>query len=594
MNILWRSVVGKLWMTIIGLVTVVLFILTILLVQFFDRFYYDQQYDNLKNLATKVSYIFETYEDKDHALQTARELVEVSNTSLTVINPASNEVWQVSVNELIPKVDIQIFLEDAELGKVFIGETIVQRGHFSLRDVEDEVFEIDGIIVGVPLILNGRQTGAVYLYQTLAVINQTILEAQKLILYAAVIGILLTTIFAFFLSTRITSPLRQMKLAADNMAEGDFQSRVTIRSTDEIGDLALTFNHMAEHLNDSIHALSHEKEQLSSILRSMVDGVITLDAKGQVILINPPAEYMLNTWKYEEKVGDDVTAIPKLFLNIFEQVVETEKEHVSSISAQGRFWTIAMAPLYNRDSIRGAVAVIRDMTEENRLDKLRKDFVANVSHELRTPLSMMQGYSEALVDDIVATKEEQKELAQVIYDESLRMGRLVNELLDLARMEAGHVELNVNKMNIWPIIQKSIRKFTNLAKEQQIQLVEEVEVDQAEYEIDPDRMEQIFTNLVDNAIRHTPQGGVVKVSLKEDKDMLYLTVEDTGSGIPEEDLPFVFERFYKADKARTRGRAGTGLGLSIVKHLVDAHGGQIQAHSKTGEGTTFSIQLPKE
>jgi two-component system sensor histidine kinase ResE len=593
-NILWRSVVGKLWMTIIGLVAVVLFILTILLVQFFDRYYYDQQNENLKNLATKISYIFETYEDKDHALQTARELVEVSKTSLTVISPASNEIWQVSVDELIPKIDIQIFLDDAELGKVFYGETIVQRGHFSLGDVEDEVFEIDGIIVGVPLILNGRQTGAVYLYQTLAVINKTILEAQKLILYAAVIGILLTTIFAFFLSTRITYPLRQMKLAADNMAEGDFQSRVSIRSTDEIGDLALTFNHMAEHLNDSIHALSHEKEQLSSILRSMVDGVITLDAKGQVILINPPAEYMLNTWKYEENVADNSTAIPKLFLNIFELVVETEKEHVGSISAQGRFWTIAMAPLYNRDSIRGAVAVIRDMTEEKRLDKLRKDFVANVSHELRTPLSMMQGYSEALVDDIVATKEEQKELAQVIYDESLRMGRLVNELLDLARMEAGHVELHVNKMNIWPIIQKSIRKFTNLAKEQHIQLVEEIEVDQAEYEIDADRIEQIFTNLVDNAIRHTPQGGVVKVSLKEDKEMLYLTVEDTGSGIPEEDLPFVFERFYKADKARTRGRAGTGLGLSIVKHLVDAHGGQIQAHSKTGEGTTFSIQLPKE
>jgi two-component system sensor histidine kinase ResE len=583
-------------MTIIGLVTVVLFILTLLLVQFFDRFYYDQQYDNLKNVATKISYIFETYEDKNQAVQTAREIVEVSNTSLTVINPISDEIWQVSVDNVVPKIDVQLFLNDEELGRVFYGETIVQRGHFSVKNGKKEVFEIDGIIVGVPLILGGRQHGAVYLYQTLSVINETINEAKKLILYAAVIGIFLTTIFAFFLSTRITSPLRQMKVAADNMAEGDFHSRVPIRSTDEIGDLAFTFNHMAEQLNDSIHALSHEKEQLSSILRSMVDGVVTLDASGKVILINPPAENMLNTWKYEESVDDDAEAIPRLFLNIFEQVLKTEKEHISAISAQGRFWTIAMAPLYNREVIRGAVAVIRDMTEEKRLDKLRKDFVANVSHELRTPLSMMQGYSEALVDDIVANPEERQELAQIIHDESLRMGRLVNDLLDLARMEAGHVELYVTNMNIEPIVSKTIRKFSNLAKEQSIHLLEDINTTEHQYEVDADRMEQILTNLIDNAIRHTPKEGTVKVSLKEDKELVHLAIQDTGSGIPEEDLPFVFERFYKADKARTRGKgegkAGTGIGLSIVKHLVEAHGGQIHAHSKVGEGTTFSIQLP--
>jgi two-component system sensor histidine kinase ResE len=596
MSWLWRSVVGKLWMTIIVLVTVVLFILTMLLVNFFDRFYYDQQEEALETLTNKVATIFETYHDKEVAVQTAKELIEVSKTRLTVIiGPNEGDLRQVSADkEEVPQISVDTFLNEEEFQDVFYGKKIIRRDHYPVKYRDQEITETDMIIVGVPLILDGRQSGAVFLYQTLDAINHTVMAAKKLIMYAAGIGIVLTTVFAFFLSSRITYPLRQMKVAADNMAEGDFHSRVSIRSTDEIGDLALTFNHMAEHLNDLIHALSQEKEQLSNILRSMVDGVITLDVNGKVILINPPAERMLNTWKYEENVYSDTEVIPRLFLNIFEQVLNTGKEHESHVSAQGRFWTIAMAPLYNRDVIRGAVAVIRDMTEEERLDKLRKDFVANVSHELRTPLSMMQGYSEALIDDIVGNPEERKELAQIIHDESLRMGRLVNELLDLARMEAGHIELNRECVDMEQIVHKVSRKFVNLAKEQRIDIIDDIEHIEHDYSIDPDRMEQILTNLIDNAIRHTPEEGKVTIVLKEEKECLLLSVNDTGSGIPEEDLPFVFERFYKADKARTRGRSGsgTGIGLSIVKHLVEAHGGQIQVHSKVGEGTTFSIQLP--
>ncbi|WP_336885107.1 ATP-binding protein [Caldalkalibacillus salinus] len=585
--------VGKLWMTIIGLVTVVLLILTMLLVQFFDGFYYDQHSENLKTMANKVSVIFETYDDKNRALQTAKELVEVSRTSLTVLAPGG--IVQESFDERVQDIHPQVFVSDPQLQRVFEeGIPIVERGHFSVTNTEEEIFEIDGIIVGVPLIMNGQQSGAVYLYQSLEVINKTTNEAKKLILYAAGIAIVLTTVFAFFLSTRITAPLRQMKSAAVRMAEGDFKSRVSHLTNDEIGDLSHTFNHMAAQLNDSIHALSQEKEQLSNILRSMADGVMTLDDKGNVVLMNPPAENMLNTWRYEESVTNK-EALPKVFMNIYEKVIETEEEHVGAISAQGRYWTIIMAPLYNKEVIRGAVAVIRDMTDEKRLDKLRKDFLANVSHELRTPLSMMQGYSEALVDDIVASPEERKELSSIIYDESVRMGRLVNELLDLARMEAGHVELKLEKVEVDPIIQKTIKKFINLAKEQEVVLESNLVNTEHLYEVDADRLEQILTNLIDNAIRHTSKHGYVTVSSHEDDQYLYLSVRDNGDGIPEEDLPFIFERFYKADKARTRGKSGkgTGLGLSIVKHLVEAHGGQIQAHSKAGEGTTFSIQLPK-
>lgn len=551
----------------------------------------------LRRLATKVSLVFDAYDDKDKALQTTRELLELydgSGMMLTIIDISHDDIWQFTNENNGIVIDPQNYVNDLDLESVFLGETVVSRGHFTARDEENEPIELDGIVVGVPLILHGEQEGAVYLYQSLTVINETMQEAKKLIIYAALIGIVLTTIFAFFLSTKITSPLRQMKRAAVQMAKGDFQSRVAIRSTDEIGDLATTFNHMAQQLHDSIQALSEEKEQLQSILRSMVDGVITLDVRGNVILINPPAEDMLTTWRFEENVND-TTAIPKLLSNIFEKVIETEEEQVGSISAQGRFWTIAMAPLYKHKMIRGAVAVIRDMTEERRLDKLRKDFLANVSHELRTPLSMMQGYSEALIDDIVGDPQERKELAQVIYDESLRMSRLVNELLDLARMEAGNVELHLQRMDIDPVIQRTVRKFVNYAKEEDVELIENLTPTKYRYEIDPDRIEQILTNLIDNAIRHNAKNGTVTISSVEEDSQLKVSVQDTGSGIPEEDLPFIFERFYKADKARTRGKSGkgTGLGLSIVKHLVEAHGGQIYVHSKEGEGTTFFFKLPR-
>ena len=592
MKFLWRSVVGKLWMTIIGLVAVVLLILTFLLVQFFDSYFNEQHEENLNKLAAKIAYIFESYGHGLEALHIAQELVEVSETTLTVVVPGTDRVLEISANSDLPHIDEDVLFANDKLQQVFDGDSVMIRDHFPVEEEQGLTTELDVLLMAIPIMADDRPSGAIFLYQTLDAINETSDAAKKIILYAAGSGIVLSTIFAFFLSSRITSPLRHMKAAASKMEQGDFNYRIPIRSDDEIGDLAKAFNDLGKHLNDSIQALSHEKEQLSSILKSMVDGVVTLDINGEIIMMNPPAENMLKTWKFEEN-GDTPShpVLPKRLLNIFQLVVETGTDYEQTVSAQGRSWTIAMSPLSDQGKIRGTVAVIRDMTEEMRMDKLRKDFVANVSHELRTPLSMLQGYSEALVDDVVSSKEERQEMAQVIHDESLRMGRLVNDLLDLARMEAGHVSLERIPCQLSPIIQRTVRKFANLAKEQQVELVEQVPETKLAYELDPDRIEEIFTNLIDNAIRHTPANGTVTISLMEHGQGAVISVEDTGDGIPEEDLPFVFERFYKADKARTRGKSGTGIGLAIVKHLVEAHGGHIQVHSKVGEGTTFTVNL---
>lgn len=430
-------------------------------------------------------------------------------------------------------------------------------------------------------------------------------KIKHLFMYTGVVGFLLTTFFAFFLLTKITQPLREMKDAADRIAQGDYATRVTIRSSDEIGELANTFNQMASELNTLIRDLQHERDHLSSMLRSMTDAVISFDADGGIILTNPQGKSLLEEWSLlqwdEDEADDRIGQVPGPLLETFHQVIVNGKEMTAKIQVQRSFWSVVMAPLAAADSVRGAVAVLRDVTEEYRLDKLRKDFVANVSHEIRTPLSMVQGYSEALLDDIASTPEERQELVQVIHDESLRMGRLVKDLLDLARMEAGHLELTLQQVDVNALIGRVYRKFSALAKDRDIVLVRpQDDPSLTLHAADPDRLEQVLTNLLDNALRHTPAKASISMDVQRKETsrgsrQLEFTVADEGIGIPPADLPYIFERFYKADKARKResgGTGGTGLGLAIVRNLVEAHGGKIRATSELGQGTMFKFTIP--
>lgn len=589
-----RSVVGKLWLTIIGLVTLILVMLSLFLTQQIMDAYYQAELNNLEQLAQHVQQSLEepnTDSDRAEYLRSLLKVADLFDTYAIILGPdGSAEPLEVSPE--VPEFPWQDILEQTEIDRVFHGEKQVIRSRVMVgKDGESTfpLFKDEIMMVAYPVYDGDRITGAVILYRTQEQLNEN--EIKKLIFFSALIGIVLTTVFAFFLSTRITQPLIQMKKAAEKMAEGRFSSRVPVRSheRDEIGDLAVTFNRMAAQLEESVHALSQEKEQLASILHSMADGVITMDAQGRVIVTNPPSEALLQHWREDE---EEAPVLPAPLREIFSLVVEGEQEQFGDITVSGRTWAVVMAPLYAHEQVRGAVAVLRDVTEERRMDKLRKDFVANVSHELRTPLAMLQGYSEALLDGIAQTPAEQADIAEVINDESQRMSRLVQELLDLARMEAGHIRLETAEVDATALIRRVLRKFQAIAREQKVTLVGDIPTALPAVEWDEDKVEQVLTNLVDNAIRHTPAGGRVLIEVTQQEDGLVLNVHDTGSGIPEKDLPFIFERFYKADKARTRGQAGTGLGLAIVKHIVEAHQGSVEVKSRLNEGTTFKVSLP--
>ncbi|WP_059170994.1 ATP-binding protein [Bacillus sp. FJAT-27445] len=591
--ILLRSVVGKLWFTILLLVSFVLFILTVMLLEFFENYSIMDTRTKMTDTAEKIARVLEKHEHDDTSVGLEISWEILDNVTKAVIIKGQDEVYYSPNTDPDNRLSLSDIYNDPDFSKV-IKEGQTARKVSTLTSKYAEESE-NYSIIGVPLSISEKEDGAVFVYQSTSAIKETTRSTTKFIILVAGVAIVLTTIFAFFLSTRITAPLRKMREAAFEVARGKFDTKVPILTHDEIGELATAFNQMARQLKFNMNALNQEKEQLASILRSMADGVITFNRDGTILITNPPGERFLQNWYYDSGTESASSEeIPSKVMELFQQAVDTEKEQVGELSMMGRHWVILVTPLYSSKFIRGAVAVIRDMTEERKLDKLREDFIANVSHELRTPISMLQGYSEAIVDDIAGSDEEKKEMAKVIYDESLRMGRLVNELLDLSRLEAGHIQLNVEEINVPSFIAKIIRKFQGLAKENEVHLTFGANKPDYYFPLDADRIEQVLTNLIDNAMRHTPKDGIVDVVVQGDERGLQVQVADSGSGIPEEDLPFVFERFYKADKARTRGRAGTGLGLAIVKNIIEAHKGHISVQSKVGQGTTFSFFISRK
>lgn len=581
---LWGSVVNKLWLTILVLVSVVLGLLTFLLLEFFGNFHIEEAEESLMQTATKVSILLEEIDDRNTVYDTA-ERVQDPNSRIAILQ--NDELWISNPDEAepLPDVDQQWLLNDDTLNKaVTDGEDVSKQ--LILPNTDRSV-----IVVGTPL---QDGSGAVYVYQSLSVVKETGNQTTQIILLGAGIAFVLTTVFAFFLSSRITKPLIKMQDAALNVARGEFGTEVPVVTHDEIGMLATALNKMGKQLEFNINALSQEKEHLARVVNAMVDGVVMINRQGELTVTNPPAEAFIHDWQFEN--GETFHEVPGVWLEIMESVVSTASEVTREVTIQGREWVIIATPLYDDAAIRGAVAVVRDMTQERELNKLREDFITNITHELRTPISLLQGYSEAIIDDIADTVEAKNELAQIIHDESLRIGRLVNQLLDLARMEAGDTNLVMEDVEINPFLERIVRKFQGLADEREIKLGLVNAVDKRTYHFAPDALEQVLTNLIDNAITHTEHAGAVQVLVSDDKDQLVIIVKDSGSGIPEEDLPFVFERFYKADKSRTRktAKTGNGLGLAIAKNIIQAHNGTIKVTSKLREGTTFIIRLPQD
>jgi two-component system sensor histidine kinase ResE len=579
-----KSIIFKLWISILTLMLIAI----IFLGTFFGKFLEDvYNYFETSSLVTRASHIAEVIvfrEDKQLATEIIWELSREINASV-VIDTKWESIGTIVTGPRIEDIPENVKFSDEQIERVYNGEIVVQQGVIEGRT------EI--LAAAVPLINKKREIfGIVSIYKPSQKITEFINQANMLIVYTGTIAFLLSILLAFYLTKRISDPLIQMNEIAQSMAEGRFNGNIEVKTDDEIGTLGRTMNALAIELDSTIQSLNKEKEQVNSILISMSDAVITIDKEKVIVLANPPATKLLKRWipLYRLELNYNINRLPSELFNILTEAFDKQQISNQDVSIDGRTYAVATDPLYFQERFNGLVAVIRDITEEKQMDKLRKDFVANVSHELRTPLSMLQGYSEALLDDFADDPKIRRELVEVIFDESIRMKTLVNDLLDLAKLEARQIVLDKTTVDIKEMLENLVKRYRRLHTNKNFYI--ETKYDHVYLYIDIDRIQQVFINLIDNAVRHTDDDGEIEIKIVIE-DTVKIELSDNGVGIPDEDVPFIFERFYKADKARTRSKSGTGLGLAISKNIIESHMGDISIKSKLGQGTTFIIELPK-
>lgn len=455
----------------------------------------------------------------------------------------------------------------------------------------------DSLIVKDRVYPNRDRSMLIYIRYNLRNHNMLIAQSQTIIIQAIVISLLLTYIISIVLSRSITDPINELTKKVKLLAKGDFNQVIEVKSDDEIGEFSATFNYLVGEINQHVNQLTSEKNKLETITTNVGEGLIAIDSTGSVLHANLLAQQMLGD------VANDGAA-----------VVELANDEVVELG--GRFMELKSA-FYEEGNGQGRIVAIQDVTERQKLEQMRKDFIANVSHELRTPITVVQSYAES-VRDLELDKETENRFLTMIVTESQRMTRLVKDLLYLSVLDSEKIELNLGIYDMNKLVANCVEKLSIKALERG-QTIAFSPTGEHLVQVDRDRIEQLLINIISNAMKYSSDNSLVNVSVMSSKtsedgvaplagasvstvsgkraremeeEYVCIAVEDHGQGISKEDLARIFERFYRVDKARSRSMGGTGLGLSIAKGIVEAHGGSIEAQSELGIGTTMTIRIP--
>ncbi len=405
-----------------------------------------------------------------------------------------------------------------------------------------------------------------------------------------IMGILAWLIF--WINRHLVHPIEQLTAAAERLAMGEPSHQVQETDSYELGQLTSSFNRLARANVERVQEITAAKAQLETVISNTVSGILLMDRKGTVLLSNPAAMRMLGSDEDEIPCGHwQLTHNPEMSQALDQALGQAEpfKREIDLQTPVDRAVELNVVPLPAQDRY---VAVFYDISEAKRLASIRADLVANVSHELKTPVTSIHGFAETLLQGALDDDRARLRFVEIIYRESGRLLRLVNDLLDLSRLELDPRAVEKRWINLVKTVEEAVERSSLKAEEKQISLRLAIGVEQAEIEGDEHRLGQAVGNLIDNAIKYTPTGGEVRVNLQYDKRSFIISVRDTGIGIEPEHLERVFERFYRTDKARSRQHGGTGLGLAIVKHIVELHQGQVWAESAVGEGSIFRMRLP--
>lgn len=558
----FNSIVTKLWLTIILIVTTVLVILTIILSFYFRNFM-------MNNLEAEIS----------------KEMNRVQEFMLTEHYVEGFETVALLEDNTIIYIDGQMISTQTELDRQ-IFNSIVEAdpigNSFVLSNVDNNDYLVKVSSFGEYF----NDDVAVIMYRSLEPVHDSLRAIITIFILSALILNLITTVFAFYLIHKLTSPLIRLKEASYRVAkEPDLV--VPIKSRDELGELTLAFNKMNKNISNNIEALTKEKNLRETIFRSIHEGILYFDNDKNLLYSNQPGKEI-----YNMRNEEGFESLLELFDNI-NFMIEHQQSEEGYLSFNGEHYNVTSIPISNEESTDGLVIVFRNMTEEVNMEKTRSDFISTVSHELKTPMVMLSGYSEALLDDIVTDPKEVKEMISVIKDESDRMNHMVNELLQLQQLELGQNMLNISSYSVYDMFLQIKKTFNLDIETNALNLI--IDVDESLNSMfDYDKMVQVMVNLVDNAIRYTHEGDEIRFIAREENRDVVITISDTGTGINKENQKHIFERFYKVDEARTRGKHGTGLGLYIVSQIIKQHRGTIEVESELNKGTSFIIRLPKE
>ena len=449
---------------------------------------------------------------------------------------------------------------------------------------------------------SGAMIGILNVTANLETIYSQIQNIMSLFLIASGISLVFTTVLAMLISSQIINPLQKMRDQTKQIAEGNYSTTLDINSEDEIGQLAESINYLSVRVGDAQDLTEAERQRLDSVLRHMTDGVIATDRRGKITIINDRSLSILNKTQ-EEVIGESIIEALDLsdrfsFRELFDQ---HESILLNYANDEGETIIRAEYSVIQRESgfISGLVWVLTDITEHEKIERDRKQFVSNISHELRTPLTSVRSYSEALVDGAIKDEKVAVEFLNVIQTETDRMIRMISDLLHLSRMDAKQQVINRELIIFKDLVNHILDRFDMMLQSEDYEsknyiIKRELMEEEVWVEIDQDKLIQVIDNIMNNAIKYSPDGGTIYVRLMSTHNQLVLSIQDQGLGIPQESIPHLFDRFYRVDKARSRAQGGSGLGLSIAKEEIELHNGTIWVNSIENKGTTFFISLPFE
>lgn len=419
--------------------------------------------------------------------------------------------------------------------------------------------------------------------------------------------VLVAAVGAYYFSKRISYPITHFIESAREIARGNFSHKISLQSNDEIGRLAKIFNYMTTELRRldemNLNKIINEKNKTETILRNIADGVIVTDPNSKILLINSVAERWfgitanaIKEHTFEELIGDrklvnfirDISSNGKKDTQNIEIVLEP-KEGRKEIVLQARSARI----VGEKNELVGVVTILRDITREKEIDRLKTELVSMVAHELRSPLTCISGFSELLLDDTI-TRGQSEEYASIILKEASRLNDLINKFLDISKIESGRSQVRKTSVDLKMLVEKIVDFNGQLAEKKNISVELEVPPEISHIQADRDMMEQVFLNLFSNAVKYSPENASVRIRVRESNEDMIVEVEDTGFGISEQSLPHIFDKFYRiTDNEKVVDITGSGLGLALVKEIVEIHGGYVEAKSRLGEGSTFLVSLPK-